>query len=242
VEINGRRRWRRNVSVAASLAASTAALSAGALAATAEAPSNTVQPSINGTAKIGEELTVDNGTWTNSPTGFGYQWQRCASSGCTDISGATGKTYGVRNADAGDTLRVAVKATNASGSTTVFSDRTATVPSAGTTTVVTTTAPTPNRAPSLAFLSMRRVGITIYVRFRVCDDSVARVKVLERDRKPGVKSYLRQYAVKGKPCATHSRHWGLPQRFRYGRYTATLRAHDRQGAWSPVRSRTLYHR
>src|SRR5205085_7280759 len=106
----------------------------------------------------------------------------------------------------------------------------------GTTTVVTTAHG--NRAPTLSFLSLRRVGTNVYSRFRVCDDSTARVKLTERDTKPGVPAYTRHYAVRARPCATYSRHWGLASRFRHGRYTATLQARDRQGATSPTRSRT----
>jgi hypothetical protein len=40
---------------------------------------------------------------------------------CVDVSGATGKTYGVRLADLGYRLRVAVRATNARGSGTATS-------------------------------------------------------------------------------------------------------------------------
>jgi hypothetical protein len=237
---------RRRVCLAVPLLISAAGillLAASAFGSTKETPSNTVQPSISGTAAVGEELTANQGTWTNGPTAYGYQWQRCTTAGCSDISGATGKSYGVRTADAGNTLRVAVTATNASGSATAYSDRTRTVPqpSGSTTTVVTTTSRT-NHAPTLAFLSIRRVGLLIYVRFRVCDDSTARVKVTERDTKPGVLAYTRRYAVSGRPCATYPRHWGLAARFRHGRYTATLQARDRQGATSPVRSRTLVFR
>ena len=89
---------------------------------------------------------------------------------------------------------------------------------------------------------MKRVGTLIYSRFRVCDDSTARVNVTERDSKPGVSSYTRHFLVSAKPCATYSRHWGLAARFRHGRYTATLQARDRQGATSPAVQKTLFFR
>src|SRR5262249_37173994 len=81
-------------------------------------PVNTGRPSISGTVQVGEELTADPGTWTGGVRSFAYQWQRClaAGSGCTDVSGANGKAYGVRNADVGEVLQVVVTATNASGS------------------------------------------------------------------------------------------------------------------------------
>src|SRR5439155_821573 len=185
-----------------------------ATARTAAVPQNTSPPTISGTAREGNTLTARNGTWANSPTSFAYQWQRCTSSTtCTNVDGATARTYGVRSADVGDTLRVAVTAHNSSGSTaTASSDQTATV-TGNTTTVVTTVRG--NHAPSLTFLSLRRVGTLVYSRFRVCDDSTARVNVTERDTKPGVLAYTRHFLVHAKPCATYSRHWGLAARFRH---------------------------
>ena len=205
------------------------------------APVNTAKPTISGTPRVGEELTASNGTWTGGATSFTYQWQRCTSSTtCANVDGATARTYGVRSADVGNTLRVAVTAHNSSGSTaTASSDQTATV-TGNTTTVVTTVRG--NHAPSLSFLSLRRVGTLVYSRFRVCDDSTARVNVTERDTKPGVLAYTRHFLVHAKPCATYSRHWGLAARFRHGTYTAKLQARDRQGAASPVRTKTLHFR
>jgi hypothetical protein len=223
-----------------------ALLGGAASAGTAAAPANTAQPTISGTAKAGEELTASNGTWSGDASSFTYQWQRCSSAGCTDVVGATARTYGVRTADVGDQIRVAVTAHNSSGNTaTAFSDRSATVAAAGGTTTVgqTTTVVTPrNHAPSLTFLSLKRVGRLVYARFRICDDSSARVKVTERDHRPGSASYTRHFLVHAKPCVSYSRHWGLAARFRHGRFTATLQARDRLGAVSPVRSRTLVFR
>ena len=99
--------------------------------ANATLPSNTVLPTITGGASATQDtqLTATNGTWTNTPTGYTYQWQRCNSSGasCADISGATVQTYTPLAADVGKTLRVVVTATNASGSTPASSNATAVV-------------------------------------------------------------------------------------------------------------------
>ena len=213
-----------------------------ALISSHSAPVNTAKPNITGTASVGQELSASTGTWTGGATSFTYQWQTCtASAVCTSVDGATARTYGVRLADVGSSLRVAVTAHNLSGSTaTANSDQTAIVASGGSTTTTTVTTPG-NKRPTLTFISLGRTGSSAYARFRVCDDSTARLNVTERDSKPRVSSYTRHFLVSGKPCAAYSRHWVIPARFRHGRYTVTLQARDGQGATSPARSRSLTH-
>src|ERR1700693_2958043 len=89
-----------------------------ATAAAAAAPQNTSAPTISGTPKVGSPQTADNGTCSNTPTSFAYQWQRCASDGtaCGDITAGTTKTYTPAVGDVGHALRVVVTATNAAGS------------------------------------------------------------------------------------------------------------------------------
>lgn len=96
----------------------------------ATGPVSTSPPTISGTAQVGQTLTASTGTWSGSPTSFGFQWQRCNSSGasCADIPGATGGTYVVASADSGSTIRVVVTASNALGSAPAASAPTATVP------------------------------------------------------------------------------------------------------------------
>ena len=82
-------------------------------------PENTARPSVSPTVpaqSVSESGTT--GTWTNSPTSYEYQWQRCNASGgeCTSISGATSHTYTPVEADVGHTLVIKVTATNAGGS------------------------------------------------------------------------------------------------------------------------------
>lgn len=69
-------------------------------------PTNAGLPVISGVPEVGRTLSGSTGTWTNSPTSYGYRWQRCDSTGgsCAD-TGATGSTYVVAPADAGNTLR-----------------------------------------------------------------------------------------------------------------------------------------
>jgi hypothetical protein len=99
-------------------------------------PTNTSQPRISGSAVAGSTLTATTGTWTGSPTSFGYRWTRCPASGsapdasnCAVISGATTSSYVPGSADVGKRLRVRVTATNTHGSTTVASNATAIVKS-----------------------------------------------------------------------------------------------------------------
>jgi prepilin-type N-terminal cleavage/methylation domain-containing protein len=82
------------------------------------APATGTPPAITGTTQEASTLTASNGTWTNSPTGYTYQWARCDSTGaaCSDIPGATSSTYLLASGDVDSTLRVTVTASNAGGS------------------------------------------------------------------------------------------------------------------------------
>jgi hypothetical protein len=77
-------------------------------------PVNTVLPTVSGTPQVGQTLTATNGTWTNSPTSYAYQWNLSGS----PISGATAATYVLIEADVGGPLTVSVVATNSGGSST----------------------------------------------------------------------------------------------------------------------------
>ena len=85
----------------------------------AEAPRNVSPPTISGTAKEGETLSADGGTWTGTPElRYAYAWLRCDGDGgaCGAIAAATGRTYRVTFADVGHRLRFEVTARNAGGS------------------------------------------------------------------------------------------------------------------------------
>src|SRR4029078_13023520 len=79
-------------------------LAAAAGASGAGAPVNVDPQTITGTARQGEALTAQNGTWDNSPTEFRYRWLRCNQLGnsCVLLA-ADGKTYRGGKADVGHT-------------------------------------------------------------------------------------------------------------------------------------------
>jgi hypothetical protein len=94
-------------------------------------------PAISGQTQPGATLSTTNGTWTNNPTTFAYQWEDCDSTGasCSNIASAASGTYVVDSTDVGHTIRVVVTATNA------------TAPETSAATAAVTTPPTPPAAP-----------------------------------------------------------------------------------------------
>jgi hypothetical protein len=80
-------------------------------------PVNTKPPVIKGTAKAGKKLSCSEGSWTNSPTGYSYQWNRDG----TPLAGATGSTYTVTILDEGTALTCTVTASNPGGETSATS-------------------------------------------------------------------------------------------------------------------------
>lgn len=83
----------------------------------APVPVNTSPPTVTGTPQVGVQLTGANGTWTNSPNSYAYQWQRSAVSGgpFIDIGGATAINYTPVGGDATYYLRLQVIASNVNG-------------------------------------------------------------------------------------------------------------------------------
>jgi len=199
---------------------------------------NTARPTITGTPRVGEELMANEGTWTGNPTSFSFQWQRCDIDAvtCLDVTGATGQSYGVRLADLGFRLRVAVTARKNGRSGTATSAPTA---------VVQPTTPVTNKRPTLRILGTKFLGARIYVRMRICDDQPRNLAILVRETRPGVRPALRRFAtrVPPRPCGAYTRNWLPAQRFRGpGRYTITLRARDVSGFTSFPVHRTFARR
>jgi hypothetical protein len=205
------------------------------IAPTGGAPRNTSPPTISGSARVGEELTASPGTWSGAPASFAYQWQRCDidAVSCFDVGGATGRTYGVRLADLGFRLRVAVRATSPNGSATATSAPTA---------VVAPTTPITNRRPTLSIISIRFLGARVYARIRICDDTPRNLAIIQTDSRPGRASYTRRFSsrIPPRPCGAYTRSWVPVSRFRGpGRYTITLRAQDTSGLTSAPARRSF---
>jgi hypothetical protein len=117
-------RWSRKAVLAAAAAVSIALVAAvTAAGARQDAPKTNSPPTIEGTPRVGETLTAGNGLWLNNPTSFSYKWLRCNSNGesCSDISGATSKSYKVVSDDVGHSLVVLVTASNSDGKSTANS-------------------------------------------------------------------------------------------------------------------------
>jgi hypothetical protein len=159
-------------------------------------PTVSVEPVVSGTAQVGEELSSTTGTWAPATATTSRQWQRCDADGaaCRNIAGATGRTYGVRTADNGHRVRVRVAARTSGGVAYAASDPTAVV-GGGTTTSTVTTTVQGNKPPTIVFVSLRRAGVRVYARFRVCDDKLGRLTVIERDNKTRALSYMRRFRI-----------------------------------------------
>jgi hypothetical protein len=207
-----------------------------AAATSSAAPKNTAPPTISGTSRVGQTLTAAEGTWSGNPTSFAFQWQHCDADNvvaCTNVVGATAKTYVLRLADLGYRLRVEVTARNAKGSATATSAPTA---------IVAPTVTITNHRPALTILSARFLGAAVYARVRICDDSMKNVTIIETDSRPGKLSYTRRFTTLAapRPCGVYTRHWTPAARFRGpGRFTVTLRARDKSGLTSLPAHRTF---
>ena len=99
------------------------------VAATQAVPTNQQPPTITGTPEVGSTLTAREGQWTGNPTDYDYAWRRCDQDGgsCALVSGASEKTYVLKQVDQGNTLRVSVTAQNADGRRAVTSVPTAVI-------------------------------------------------------------------------------------------------------------------
>ena len=170
-------------------------------------PAATTAPALTGTAEVGAQLTTTTGVWTGGPT-LSVQWQRCDTAGksCTAVTGATGTTYGILQADLGATIVASVTARNSVGSATSASAATAVVAtlngsdpagavklSSGETSVTVAAVSLPQRLVLSKFtltpLTLSSRSSTVTVRVRVTDtrgyavsNALVSVAVLPSDR------------------------------------------------------------
>ena len=110
------------------------------------APVNTEPPTISGTLTLGQVLTASTGTWSGTaPITFAYVWMQCDANGnaCKGVANGSTATFTLVSTDVGNTLRVEVTATNATGARTSTWVPTAVIAAAPATTTTTTTTTTP---------------------------------------------------------------------------------------------------
>ena len=152
--------------ISTALSAVLIALSGPALPASAALPTNSVAPTITGTAQVGGTLTGLIGAWAATPAARASQaWYSCTTrvtspvsakpASCTAISGAATLTFNPTAAQLGRFISFAVTQTNTSGSLTRWSVSTAAV-AAGPTGLVL---PVNSVAPSIT--GTARVGAVL---------------------------------------------------------------------------------
>ena len=124
---------------------------------TAAKPVNTTEPSITGTARVGNRLDANRGQWAgDTPITYSYVWLRCNAKGdnCSEIQGANDTSYEVRDSDTGRTIRVRVIARNDRGSTSAISNPTG---------IVGSNQPPPNPSGTLPVSQLQAAGDRLVV-------------------------------------------------------------------------------
>jgi C1A family cysteine protease len=128
------------------------AASAATTAVKASPPVMTAAPAIVGSARVGVRLTATAGGWSGVGNTYTYQWQRGSGSSWSNIAGATGLTYTVAVADAGQSVRMVVTAVNSDARASEASAATAKV----TATAAARTSATATRARARARARLKR--------------------------------------------------------------------------------------
>src|SRR5205823_676612 len=78
---------------------------------------NVTVPTVSGTAQVGTQLSSTNGSWSQTPDSFSYQWlennNSCSNGSFPAISGATSSAYTPVAGDVGHCLKLQVTAIKA---------------------------------------------------------------------------------------------------------------------------------
>ena len=198
------------------------------------APQNTARPTITGEPEVGQELAAEEGTWTNTPTSFTYQWQRC------DIDADHLRRR--RRCDRPDLWRPRGRRGLPAARPGPAGTPTAPARRSNPTGIVVPSVPVTNARPTLKLISARFLGARAVRRFRICDDSPRNLTILATDSRPGKVSQTRRFTTRiaPNPCGVYTRSWVPAVRFRgKGRYTVTIAVRDTSGRTSaPAGRRT----
>jgi len=86
-----RKSWKAKAVVPALVVLAALLAGGGAQAMRNAAPVNTAPPGVSGTPTVGQTLTGSEGSWSNTPTSFAYQWLRCNGGGnnCASVANGT---------------------------------------------------------------------------------------------------------------------------------------------------------
>lgn len=176
-------------------------------------PVSSAAPTISGSTVVGRRLSESHGTWSNAPTSFTYEWQRCnrLRANCRAIAGATGRSYTVAVADAASTLRVLETAANS---------RAASAPASSQPTAVVTVPPA---GVALIRATILSGSASASFRFRATGDSTGvRCALVRSPKRAGARTPRPDYA----PCRS-------PVTFKHlrtGGYVFHVRAVELDGA------------
>jgi hypothetical protein len=91
--------------------------------ASVKGPTMTIGPVVNGFSGVSRQLVASPGIWTGvGPTTFSYRWYRCDATGahCALVQSSTSNLYTTVAKDAGMTIAVTVKASDAVGSSLAY--------------------------------------------------------------------------------------------------------------------------
>jgi subtilisin family serine protease len=212
-------------------------------------PANRGLPTVAGIDAVGRTLTAGPGSWSRSPAGYTYQWQRCLLGVCLPVLGATSQNYTVAPGDYGASFDVVVTASNAVGSVQATSPI---APPAGSATPPTSGAPRPAPPPSgipagtpagtpVAHVPVQGVRLWlshVAVRggrgrqalvFTLSANARVQITVRAASRVSSAAADVLRLAVSGRRGANHYALSSLPggRRLRVGRYALTVRAGNR---------------